>query len=134
MNILVDTHYLIWILNNPDKINTKIKKLLQSDTNNIYASSINFWEISLKSTLGKISLKNISLEKVYKSTMESNITILNLTPQEAISFYKLPLTKHQDPFDRMLIWQAIYNNYFFLTEDKYIKNNYTKFGLKLISY
>ena len=131
MKILVDTHYLIWILMFPEKISTKIKKILQSNQNEIICSAVNFWEISLKINLNKIKLENINVDTLYSYAQKSNFQIINLLPSDTITFYKLPITKHKDPFDRMLIWQSINNNYYFLTQDKLIKN-YQKYGLKLV--
>ena len=132
MKILLDTHYLIWILSSPEKISRKVKNILQSSENEIICSSVNFWEISLKSSIGKIELENISIEDLYESSKESNLQIIDLSPLDSATFYKLPVADHRDPFDRMLIWQSINNGYHFLTKDKLIKENYKKLGLKLV--
>ncbi|MCK5156634.1 MAG: type II toxin-antitoxin system VapC family toxin [Spirochaetales bacterium] len=132
MKILLDTHYLIWVLTEPEKINKKIKDILKSANNEIFISSINFWEISLKSSIGKMTLNNMSVDELYHASEQSNLEVIQLTPEEAVSFHKLPLTKHKDPFDRMLIWQAIINNFSLLTEDRLIKKNYLDYGLKIV--
>ena len=132
MKIILDTHYLIWVLSNKKKLNKKDKEIISSNKNDFFVSVINFWELSLKYSIGKIELKNISLDDIYKATADANINILPLSPIESISYYKLPKTEHKDPFDRMLIWQAIKNDMHLLTRDKSIIENYYQFGLKTV--
>ncbi len=132
MKILIDTHYLIWILNQPEKIDEDKKSILTSSKNEIYVSSVNFWEIALKLSINKISIKNISIDDILDFSLKSNLIFINLTPRESILFHKLPVTEHKDPFDRMLIWQAVYNDFYFLTQDNKIKELYKGFGLKII--
>lgn len=132
MKILIDTHYLIWILNKPEKIDENIKIILTSSENEIHVSSVNFWEIALKLSIKKLSINNISIDDILNFSLKSNFIFINLTPNESISFHKLPTTEHKDPFDRMLIWQAIYNDFFLLTQDSKIKKYYKEFGLKTV--
>ena len=131
MKILIDTHYLIWLLVSPEKIPKEAKNILLSEENEIICSSVNFWEISLKLSIGKIELENISIDDLFTFSKKSNLQIINLSPLDSVTFHKLPTTEHKDPFDRMLIWQSINNDYYFLTEDKMIKKNYKEFGLRL---
>ena len=132
MKILVDTHCLLWILNNPERLSQAKRHVLGLDTTEVYASSVNFWEISLKSAIGKIKLKKYSVDEIVQNVNESNIQMINLTPEEAISYHKLPITEHKDPFDRMLIWQAIQNDYHFMTEDTLIKKYSEKYRVKIV--
>ncbi|MBL8025320.1 MAG: type II toxin-antitoxin system VapC family toxin [Fibrobacteres bacterium] len=133
MKILIDTHYLIWILNNEKCIPHSIREILEADDTEVFASAVNFWEISLKAALGKIDLKGHTVSEIYRTALKSNIGFINLTPDESISFSNLPvIAEHKDPFDRMLVWQAIKNDFYFLTADSKIVNNYAKFELKIL--
>lgn len=132
MNILIDTHYLLWVLSKPEKIGKKTLSVLNDPENCIFASSVNFWEISLKSSIGKMVLQNTSVDEIFLTAKKSNINMIGLTPEESATYYNLPPTNHKDPFDRMLIWQAICNDFYFLTEDSSVMKYYSKHGLKLV--
>jgi len=83
-----------------------------------YVSIISFWEIALKFSLGKIDLTGVLPDSLPTIAKDTGFEILNLKTDTASSFYKLPRIKNKDPFDRMLAWQAICNNYILLTQDK----------------
>lgn len=62
---------------------------------------------------------------------DSNIATLNLASEDTATFYKLPKEKHNDPFDRLLIWQAINNNLTLVSKDREMKS-YKQYGLKTL--
>ena len=72
--------------------------------NEIFVSVITYWEISLKYGIGKLELENITPEEIPIKTKEINIETIDLTENEASTFFKLPRIKHKDPFDRLIIW------------------------------
>lgn len=131
MNILIDTHILLWALCDPKKLKSAERKILLSTDTMIYVSIISLWEISLKYSLGKLELKPTDIQKIPNAILASGYNIITLSPEDASGFYTLPRLQNQDPFDRMLIWQAINNDYCFLTRDKHIPE-YINAGLKLI--
>ncbi len=93
---------------------------------------ISFWEISLKYSIGKLHLNGASPER-FKQELEAAciVTILDLKTEDTLSFYKLDTFHHRDPFDRMMIWQAIQNKLTFITDDEQI-HKYTDCGLKVV--
>lgn len=91
--------------------------MLDVDSAN-YISAITFWEISLKFSLGKIDLKGVLPDELPKIAIKDGFKMLNLNIDTISSFYKLSKVKNKDPFDRMLAWQAICNNFILLTQDK----------------
>ena len=129
MKILVDTHYLLWSFIDTGRITTHVKKALLSDDNEVYYSQASLWEIAIKIRLGKMSLRGISPEKFYDHVQGSHFKCRRLENEELISFYKLPI-EHKDPFDRIMIWQAIRSGYHFLSVDKEM-TAYAKHGLNL---
>ena len=131
MNILLDTHYVLWSLFDPKKLRTRERGYFLDTNNTILVSVISLWEISLKYQLGKLVLKNIRPEDLPSAITQSGFTIIGMTEIEASSFYQLPKMIHHDPFDRMLVWQAIQNQWFFLSNDKSIKAYQNK-GLRLL--
>lgn len=93
-------------------------------------SSITFWEISLKYSLGKLTL-GCKPENLVKITDGMGFAKIPLTPEEAALFHQLPWLAHKDPFDRMLIWQAIASDLTLISVDSHFEN-YGQFGLQVI--
>ena len=132
MNYLLDTHTLIWSILQVDKIPATVRAVLQDSQNNIAVSVVSFWEVSIKFGLGKIQLNGVTPEEFPIEAEKSKFTILTLTPSEASSGHQLPLLgKHRDPFDRILIWQAMQNNMTVVSNDADF-GLYRMMGLKLI--
>ena len=98
---LLDTHILLWWLEDDKRLKKPIKDLISDEQNHIFASVINFWEISVKNRKDKLPLKS-SLKIIIK---ETKFEILNVNADYVLALNSLPPT-HGDPFDRLLIAQA----------------------------
>jgi len=131
VNYLVDTHVFLWAELSPKKISKKVKDILLNEESTKYVSTMTFWEISLKFSLGKIDLKGILPDKLPAIAKDTGFEILNLDAQTASTFYQLPKIKNKDPFDRILAWQAIREDCFLLTHDKELAG-YKDYGLRVI--
>ncbi len=131
MNYLVDTHLLLWILSSSEKISSSVKKILLNTQDIKYVSTVTFWEISLKFQLKKLELKGALPDELPNQAQKIGFEILNLDSEIASSFYKLPIIKNKDPFDRMLAWQTISKNFTLLTKDSDF-TGYKAYGLKII--
>ncbi len=131
MKVLIDTHILLWAIISPQKLKASQKKILEDGKNEIYVSVISLWEISLKHSLGKLQLENVTMKNILKAIKDTGFELLDLSPLEAISFHELPKLNNKDPFDRMLIWQAIQNDFAFMSQDSKMKG-YENIGLSLI--
>lgn len=94
-----------------------MKKILIDSETVKYVSTITFWEIALKYQLGKIDLMGVYPDDLLSVAKSSGFEFLNLGFAEASTFYKLPILKTKDPFDRMLAWQAINKNCILVTKD-----------------
>jgi len=94
-------------------------------------STITYWEISLKYSIRKIELEGITPDELPEKVKEMGIKTLELSEDEVSTFYKLPQIKHKDPFDRLIIWQAIRRNITLISKDKQM-SDYQKFGLKIL--
>ena len=129
MKILVDTHFLLWILFDSEKIKKQEREEFLNLENDIFISVVSLWEISLKVSIGKLQLYNVVPEEIHDLLKKNGFSILNLEHTIASSFHNLP-REHKDPFDRLLIWQAINNNMYFLSRDKDVLK-YKKHGLML---
>jgi len=130
MKLLLDTHSFLWTLLDQKKLSLKARELITNPENSVWVSVISFWEISLKFSIGKLKLKATSPEQFPALAKKMGFSILELSDLVSSSFHQLPRLKHKDPFDRMLIWQAIQENSGFVSKDKEIKK-YERLGLKL---
>jgi PIN domain nuclease of toxin-antitoxin system len=131
MNILLDTHYLLWSFIDTTKLEKRIYDLLVAEENDIFYSQASLWEISIKYTLGKLTLEGITPEEFYHELKNSDFKCRRFMNDELVEFYKLPI-EHRDPFDRIMIWQAIKSEYSFLTHDSQAEK-YVQYGLKILS-
>ena len=132
MIYLLDTHTLIWATLNTSNLSKRCKEIIYNKNNEICVSTVSFWEISLKTRIKKYSFENINILDFPKYVRKMDFSIIDMQENEAITFHKLPLKKnHKDPFDRMLIWQAITKNMTIISKDE-LFDQYKKDGLKLI--
>ena len=129
MNYLLDTHTLLWSLFNPERLSAAVRDTIVSQENDIAVSVISFWEISLKFAMKKLDLRGIMPGELPDYTKQMYIEIIPINSNEAASFYKLPRLEHKDPFDRMIVWQAIQRKIILISKDHNL-NEYQKFGLK----
>lgn len=130
MNLLLDTHTLLWALFEPGKISRSAAQKIKAQENDVSVSVISFWEISLKYALGKLELFHVNPDELPNYTEQMGIDILPLNPSEAASFHNLPRLSHKDPFDRLIIWQAIERKMSLITSDRELKA-YQKYGLRI---
>jgi PIN domain nuclease of toxin-antitoxin system len=132
MAYLLDTHVLLWSLFEPDKLNKKITSTLLDLNCRIFVSMVSFWEIAIKYSLGKLELTgDVKPDDLLDSCKQSGFDSLNLEPETLLSYYRLPKTEHKDPFDRLLIWQAIKNDIIIISQDKSFQL-YCDHGLRIL--
>ncbi len=130
MKYIIDTHILLWTILDPGKLSQNILSVYEQ-ADEVQASNINFWEISLKYKLGKLELGDLTPENILTAAENSHFKIININSQITSTMYKLPLAEHKDPFDRILIWYAIQNNIPIISRDGLFKQ-YENAGLKII--
>ena len=131
MRYLLDTHYLLWALADTKKLSKKIKEIITSPENQIIISTISFWEISLKSSLGKLTITGFSTEDLPDACEQMGFNIEPLSATDSSTYHQLKATFHKDPFDRMLIWQAICNDFTLISADINVKK-YASEGLRIL--
>ena len=132
MTYLLDTHIFLWSIFNPEKLSSRVNSILNDTDNEILVSSINFWEISIKFAKGNLNLDGYLPDALIKVTEDMGFVLKNLSSEETSSLHNLSGEYHKDPFDRIIIWQAIHNNYTLISDDKYV-NMYKTNGLKVVS-
>ncbi len=116
MNLLLDTHVLIWFFTDLEKLPRKVINHIESTSNNHFVSIASLWEMSIKHSINKIELE-ITLEAFYSEVKYSAIKIQPIRPTHLLSIADLPY-HHRDPFDRLIIAQALTENYTIITKDK----------------
>lgn len=131
MKHLLDSHAFLWALMTPEKLGKKAHASLTTPGNEVFVSAVTFWELSLKHSLGKLILEGVSPNELPEAAEEAGFTLLPLDPKHASEYHRLPKHGPKDPFERMLVWQAIQSGSTLLSRDPEIKA-YTKHGLKLL--
>ncbi|MBK1792856.1 type II toxin-antitoxin system VapC family toxin [Persicirhabdus sediminis] len=130
MNILLDTHFILWVLADSQRLNSAERAALLDRDNNVYCSSISFFEISLKFSLGKLRLQGVQPDQLPGLMKSAGFLIQESDADIYASFYQLERGEHKDPFDRLLIWQAIQNDFVLMSRDRSF-SRYASAGLKL---
>ena len=132
MIYLLDTHYVLWSLFEPDKITDPVRQILENDTDTKLISGVTLWEISLKYSLGKLELGGTEPSEILDTLLEAGFTVAELESRLLATYHKLPRKDdHRDPFDRLLIWQAISRDYTLITHNRAI-DQYRADGLRLL--
>lgn len=118
MKLLLDTHILLWSLENNSLLKQQHKNLLQDSRYEKWISFFSFMEIAIKVNIGKLKL-NTSLEELIRITGQNGFNILPVKEIHINKFVSLPLfEEHKDPFDRFIIASAIVEEMSILTVDK----------------
>lgn len=115
MRYLLDTHIVLWWLIDPQKIQTKARKIIQDKSNEVFISSASFWEIAIKKSIGRLTMPHNLLETIAIEGFKT----LPIMPEECIGVADLPM-HHTDPFDRLMIMQAKLYNLVLITRDNKI--------------
>jgi PIN domain nuclease of toxin-antitoxin system len=110
---LIDTHILIWLDQKPERLSEHILGLLRNPKHDVYCSVASLWEIAIKQNLGKLQM-NGPLPGILE---RYGLTELPVTVRDAEMVRTLPL-HHRDPFDRMLIAQAMARNLVLVSGDR----------------
>lgn len=132
MDYLIDTHVFIWFMMDPDKISKKVLKIIMNESNRICISPISFWEMAIKYQSKKLNLGKINILHLPHIAEQYDFELLTPEPYDYVSIAQVPYKEnHHDPFDRMLIQQAIRNNLVLLTKDEKFQQ-YEENGLQLM--
>jgi PIN domain nuclease of toxin-antitoxin system len=119
VKILLDTYAFLWLASDAKELSDQAKILFQNTDNTVYLSSVSVWEIVVKNKLGKLPLPDVPEQFIYEQCEKHFIENISLDNQSIFHLTGLP-TYHRDPFDRMLICQAIEHDLTLLTSDELI--------------
>lgn len=116
MNLLLDTHLLLWAASEPKRLSAKARFLLLDPANHLVFSSASLWEISIKNGLDRTDF-NVDPRRLWRMLLVSGYRELPVTSEHAVAVNELP-SLHKDPFDRILVAQARVEGLALLTVDK----------------
>jgi PIN domain nuclease of toxin-antitoxin system len=127
----MDTHCFLWTAFSPEKLSKTVKSIILDGDNDIFVSAVSFWEVSLKYAIGKLELHGVDPAELIDVAESMGFETVSLGASDAASFFRLPVGGHRDPFDRMLIWQALNLGTVLISKD--IKfSEYKQYGLKVV--
>jgi PIN domain nuclease of toxin-antitoxin system len=118
MNLLLDTHILLWFLANTKKLPKKAVKAI-NDANTVFFSPANLWEIGLKTSIWE-EYEIGKIEDIYAGAIKANLRELVITSADTMLTTQLPMI-HRDPFDRLLIAQSHNNQCYLISVDEKIE-------------
>ena len=119
MKYLLDTHAVIWYLEDSSRLPANTKEIIDNNINRIFISSISLWEIAIKINLGKLELI-MSLDEVLGNVMKGDFEVVQIEDEYLKMLSTLPFI-HKDPFDRLLIATAQAENLTIMTVDENIR-------------
>lgn len=116
MRLLVDTHVLLWAAAEPERLPPSFREQLESPESEVLFSAASIWELAIKMQIGRLALA-VAPEEIARTAAERGFDELPVTAVHAAGVRRLPL-HHRDPFDRLLIAQAMHEPARLLTVDR----------------
>jgi len=120
LRILLDTCTFLWIITAEQKLSSNARELFVDPFNDVFLSSVSSWEIVVKYTLGRLPLPEAPEKFIPTQRKLHKIESLSLQEDAALHLAKLP-DYHKDPFDRMIVCQALVHGMTILTPDEAIR-------------
>lgn len=119
MKLLLDTHSFIYYVDRPDALPSAARTAMEDSSNELFLSLVSPWEMQIKSTLGKLQLSRPASEIVQAELDRSAMQLLPITLHHIDALARLP-NHHRDPFDRLLVAQAIHDGLTLVSSDQAI--------------
>ena len=118
MNLLLDTHLLLWAASEPQRLSAKARALLLDPSNQLVFSSASLWEITSKNGLERSGF-NVDPRRLWRMLLVNGYREISVTSEHTVAVNDLP-PLHRDPFDRILVAQARVEGLTLLTADKMV--------------
>ncbi len=116
MNLLLDTHLLLWAASEPERFSSKARTLILDPGNQLMFSAASLWEVSIKNSLERADFK-VDARRLWRMLLVNGYRELPVSSEHTVAVNELP-PLHKDPFDRILIAQARVEGLLLLTVDK----------------
>ena len=121
MNLLLDTHSLLWYGLNDPKLSVVARRLILDPQNIVLLSPVSFWEIAIKVSIGKLALHHPFEEFIDLCLVQNGFKILPIEPRHTARVITLGFpSNHKDPFDRLLVSQAIVEQVPIVSDDPHL--------------
>ena len=117
MKLLLDTHVVLWAATIPDELRTEARDLIEDGTQDVLVSVVSAWEIAVKQSLGKLELPSAAEQWLPEVLRRSGFELAQVGLAAALKVRALPW-HHRDPFDRLLVAQALEDGYTVVTRDE----------------
>ncbi len=127
MNLLLDTHVLLWAATEPDRLGQQARQLVEDGANDVFVSVVSAWEIAIKQSLGKLQLAQPAEVWLPDVIRRTGFGIAPVELGAALRVRSL-LWHHRDPFDRLIIAQALDGGFTIVTHDEV----FSRYGVGLI--
>jgi PIN domain nuclease of toxin-antitoxin system len=114
MKLLLDTHGLLWWLNDDDQLGPQARALIEDPGNDVLVSVVSLWEIVVKVRVGKLEA---DIQELVSAIEQEGFVLLEISAAHLLTLASLPM-HHRDPFDHLLIAQAISEGATFVSEDQ----------------
>ncbi|MDR3115332.1 MAG: type II toxin-antitoxin system VapC family toxin [Treponema sp.] len=132
MTFVLDTRTLLWSIGKSHALSAPALEVIKDGNNDILISAVSLWEVSVKVSLGTLVIGSLEIQDIPSYCKELGFTLIPLDPIDAVASATLPRkAAHHDPFERMLLYQCIRNNYTLVSPNKII-SLYKEDGLKYI--
>ncbi|MDD2932327.1 MAG: type II toxin-antitoxin system VapC family toxin [Methylotenera sp.] len=116
MNLLLDTHVALWAITDDPKLSAKARELIIAPRANVWVSAVSLWEISIKHSLGR-GYMPVLVSEALAYFNQAGYNILAIEAEHTVAVEGLP-SHHQDPFDRLLVAQALVEPMRLMTHDE----------------
>jgi len=116
VKLLLDTHLLLWAASEPDRIPKPARVLIENPENEVFFSAASLWEITIKRAIGRRDFL-VDPRVLRRALVDNDYGELPITSEHVVHVDQLP-PKHKDPFDRVLVAQAIVEGIMLLTNDQ----------------
>ncbi len=120
MKLLLDTHLLLWAAGDPDRLSFDARSLIEAQENVLFFSAASLWEIAIKKSLGRSDFQ-ADARLVRRGLLDNGYIELPVSSEHAVAVEGLP-DIHKDPFDRILVAQAMVEGIVLLTADPVVAN------------
>jgi PIN domain nuclease of toxin-antitoxin system len=119
LKVLVDTHALLWWMGGDTRLSERAHKILEDGATHRLVSIVSLWEIAIKINLGRLPIYGLTVTRVAEQLQKQNFITIPVRLGDLVRLEQLPWI-HRDPFDRLLITQALEENVPMLTSDEAI--------------
>jgi PIN domain nuclease of toxin-antitoxin system len=120
VRLLLDTHIFLWFLDADERLQRSCRDAITQPDNQVFLSAVSVWEATVKNQLGKLPLPNAPDPYLSEARVRHRISSLSLTEECVRHLVEIPAL-HRDPFDRMLVCQAIEHSLTLVTDDPIIR-------------